>query len=145
MCPPGGVSKSRGGWFVDLTFPAFPLTPSPNGRFSLHRRGLFVSWGSFWERDKESARDTMGIRTKRAKRPPAFSLFPSSPARFLFSHYCYFYWDTQRDPLRRRKPVVQNPFPQTKKRQISEDIAVLFSILCWSHYLVLLPIIKMLL
>ena len=28
---------------------------------------------------------------------PAFSLFPSSFARFLFIAYCYFYWDTQRE------------------------------------------------
>ena len=34
---------------------------------------------------------------------PSFSLFPSFPARFLFVDYYYFYWDIQREPLRRRQ------------------------------------------
>ena len=51
------------------------------------------------EKEKESARGTMG----RGKTAPAFSLFPSSPVRFLFFDYCYFYWDTQREPLRGRE------------------------------------------
>jgi len=38
---------------------------------------------------------------------PAFSLFPSFPARLLFFDYCYFYWDTQREPLRRREDLCQ--------------------------------------
>ena len=54
------------------------------------------------KRKKESARGTMG-RGKGEERSPAFSFFPSSPSRFLFFDYCYFYWDTQRKPLRRRE------------------------------------------
>ena len=38
-----------------------------------------------------------------------FSLFLSSLARFLFFDYCYFYWDTQREPLRRREDLRQMP------------------------------------
>ena len=53
------------------------------------------------EKEKESARDTMG----RGKTASAFSIFPSFPARFLFFDYCYFYWETQREPLRRREQV----------------------------------------
>ena len=49
---------------------------------SLLRRGLFASQGG-WEKEKEIAWGTMG-RGKRVQRPPAFSLFPSSSARFLF-------------------------------------------------------------
>ena len=53
------------------------------------------------EKEKESARGTM----ERGKTAPPFSFSPSSPARFLFFDYCYFYWDTQREPLRRREQV----------------------------------------
>ena len=53
------------------------------------------------EKEKESARGTMG----RGRTAPAFSLFPSSPARFLFFDCCYFYWETLREPLRRREQV----------------------------------------
>ena len=28
---------------------------------------------------------------------------PSFPANFLFFDYCWFQWDTQREPLRRRE------------------------------------------
>ena len=52
------------------------------------------------EKEKESAG-----HDGRGKTAPAFYLFPSSPARFLFFDYCYFYWDTQREPLRRREQV----------------------------------------
>ena len=39
----------------------------------------------------------MGSGTREETREAfVFSLFPSFPARFLFSDYCYFYWDTQR-------------------------------------------------
>ena len=40
---------------------------------------------------------------KKRREAPAFSLFPSFPARFLFFDYCYFYWDALRGPLRRRE------------------------------------------
>ena len=54
------------------------------------------------ERETESERGTMG-RGKREERPHfRFSLFPSFLAGFLFFDYCYFYQDTQRDPLQRR-------------------------------------------
>ena len=42
-----------------------------------------------------------GERKKRDL--PAFSLFRSSPARFLFFDYCYFYRDTERETLQRRE------------------------------------------
>ena len=32
---------------------------------------------------------------------------PIVPARFLFFDYCYFYWDTQREPRRRREDLRQ--------------------------------------
>ena len=43
----------------------------------------------------------MGRREREERLPP----FPSShhpPRTFYFYDYCYFYWDTQRKPLRRR-------------------------------------------
>ena len=40
---------------------------------------------------------------------PAFSLFPSSPVRLLFFHYNYFYWDTQREPLRKERELCHFP------------------------------------
>ena len=83
---------------------------------SLLRRSLFVS------KEKESARDTMG-RGNREERPlPAFSLFPYSPRRFLFFYYCYFYWDTHRESLRRRG---FSPLPKNQHFQISIQFLVL--------------------
>ena len=58
------------------------------------------------EKEKESGRGTMGrekIYERLIREAPILSLFPSSPARLLFFHYCYFYWDTQWEPLRRRE------------------------------------------
>ena len=58
------------------------------------------------EKEKESARGTMGrekIYERLIREAPILSLFPSSSARLLFFHYCYFYWDTQWEPLRRRE------------------------------------------
>ena len=46
--------------------------------------------------EKESARGTMG-RGKGKK--------VSLPARFVFFDYCYFYWDTQREPLLRTESL----------------------------------------
>ena len=34
---------------------------------------------------------------------------PTVPARFLIFDYCYFYWDTQREPRRRREDLRQMP------------------------------------
>ena len=36
---------------------------------------------------------------------------PLSSTRFLFFDYCYFYWDTQREPLRRRETQDAKPHP----------------------------------
>ena len=52
------------------------------------------------EKEKESALEAMG-RAKKGN--GAFSLFPSPLARLLLFDHCYFYWDTQREPLRRRE------------------------------------------
>jgi len=64
------------------------------------RRPLLIV-GRARDKEKESARGPM-VREKGKERPaPAFSLFPSSPrALSIF----LFYWDTQREPLRRREP-----------------------------------------
>ena len=45
-----------------------------------------------WERKKKRARGARWEGEER-REAPAFSLFPSFPARFLFFDYCYFYWD----------------------------------------------------
>ena len=57
------------------------------------------------EKEIESARGTVG-RGKREKRLPSFPsshLPPPPPSHFLFFDYCYFYCDTQQEPLRRRE------------------------------------------
>ena len=69
-------------------------------------------WRGWGERKRERAEhDGKG---KERGRVPAFSLFPSSHARFLFFDYCYFYRDTQRELLRRRegssKERLRGPF-----------------------------------
>ena len=71
-----------------------------------------VLWRGWGERKRERAgHDGKG---KERGRVPAFSLFPSSHARFLFFDYCYFYRDTQRELLRRRegssKERLRGPF-----------------------------------
>ena len=72
---------------------------------SLLLRGLFVLWGGWGERKRERA----GHDGKGEERREAFRLFlfPSPPARFsiFFFDYCYFYRDTQREPLRRRDVI----------------------------------------
>ena len=61
------------------------------------------------EREKESARETMG-RGKKGGETPVFSLFPYSPARLLFLDHCFFYWDSQWKPAsaeeRETNPIV---------------------------------------
>ena len=70
------------------------LTPPSSAEASLCRRET-------GEKEKESARGTMG-RGKREKRP--FFLPIISLALSIFRlQYCYFYWDTQREHLRRRE------------------------------------------
>ena len=76
------------------------------------------------EKEKESARGTMGRGKKPSSSLPRKSgailnalygggsrLFPLPivPARFLFFDYCYLYWDTQREPRRRREDLRQMP------------------------------------
>ena len=58
-------------------------------------------WGGWGERNRERAGHDW--KEKERREAPAFSLFPSFPARFLFFDYCYFYWDTLREHLRRRQ------------------------------------------
>ena len=80
--------------------------------------------GRAGEREKESAGGTMGRGKKPSSSLPRKSgailnalygrgsrLFPLPivPARFLIFDYCYFYWDTQREPRRRREDLRQMP------------------------------------
>ena len=61
------------------------------------------------EKEKESARGMMGRGKREERERPAFSLFPSSPARFLFfSIIATFNRDTQREPLQRREVQTDN-------------------------------------
>ena len=91
---------------------------------SLLCRGLSCIVRRAGEREKEIARGIMGRGRNLVPvffgnpapswmhymaEAPAFSLFLWSPARFLFFDYCYFYWDTQREPLRRREDLRQMP------------------------------------
>ena len=71
-----------------------------NSSFSLASAEASLYRREAVEREKEDTRGTMGREKRRSQ---VFHLFPSSPARFLFFDYCYFYWDTQREPLRRRE------------------------------------------
>ena len=68
---------------------------------SLLCRGLFVLWGGWGEKKRESAGHDG--KEKERRKAPTLSLFPSSPALSIFFDYCYFYRDTQREPLRRRE------------------------------------------
>ena len=53
---------------------------------SLLCRGLFVMWKSWGEKILKKERERAGYdgKEKERREAPAFSLFPSSPARFLF-------------------------------------------------------------
>ena len=73
-------------------------------RTSVLRRGLFVLWAGWGKRKRERAENDE--KGKQRRDAPAFSLFPSSPTSFLFFFFsddCYFYRDTQHEPLRRRE------------------------------------------
>ena len=70
-----------------------------NSSFSLASAEASLYRREAGEREKKRAGDNGKGKEKRL----GFSLFPSSPARFLFFGYCYFYWDTKREPLRRRE------------------------------------------
>ena len=82
------------------------LTCNTNKAFNCNRPTLssaeaFLCRREAGEKEKESARGMMG-RGKKEERPfPTFSLFPRPSRAFYFFHYCYFYWRTQREPLRR--------------------------------------------
>ena len=69
---------------------------------SLLHRAFFVSQRG-WEKEKKRKCAGHNGKGKGRRKVPAFSLFPSSPSRFLFFDYCYLHWDTQRKPLRRRE------------------------------------------
>ena len=100
----GSVHKKFGVWIKAV--------PKSLQRLSLLRRGLFVLWGGWGERKRESA----GHDGKGEERREAVSLFPSSPARFLFFRLLIFWWDTQREPLRRRELQRRNSPPGEAKR-----------------------------
>ena len=51
--------------------------------------------GRSGEKEKESARGTMG-RGKREEKLPPFPSSHRSPRAFYFFDYCYFYWDALR-------------------------------------------------
>ena len=70
------------------------------------RRSLFVLWGGWAERKRERA----GCNGKGEERTEAFRLFPLPIAPralsiFFFFDYCYFYRDTQWEPLWRREAI----------------------------------------
>ena len=69
------------------------------------RRSLFVLWGG-WEERKRAR----GARWEGGRENRGFSPFPSSHRlprafHFFFFDYCYFYRDTQREPLSRREVI----------------------------------------
>jgi len=69
---------------------------------SLLPRGLFVLWGGWGERKRK--RERHDRKEKERREAPAFSLFPSSPVRFLFFRLLLFFiYITEREPLRRRE------------------------------------------
>ena len=74
-----------------------PFHPTISNLDTILLRGLLMSLGG-WGEGKMKAR---GVQWE-GEREAAFSLFPSSPARFLFFDHCFFHWDTQREPLRRK-------------------------------------------
>jgi len=60
------------------------------GGSSLLRRGLFVLWGGWGERKRERAGHDGKRHERREASAPAFFLFPSLPARFLFFRLLLF-------------------------------------------------------
>ena len=75
------------------------LTSSKNSSFSLASAEASLYRREAGERGKKAR----GGQWEGERKEARFSLFPSSPAHFLFFGYCYFYWDTKREPLRRRE------------------------------------------
>ena len=51
----------------------------------------------------ETSAQCQELGTEKKKARGARWARPPAPARFLFFDYCYFYCDTQREPLRRRE------------------------------------------
>ena len=110
--------------------------PSVNAA-SLSSAEASLCCGEAGEKEKESARGTMG-RGKREERPqaPAFSLFPSSPARFLlFFLLLLFYMDSQWELLWRREtlPLFLNYMGWHRKTNdiSSVSVAHIFSTYFW--------------
>ena len=71
-----------------------------NSSFSLASSEASLYRRETGERKKESARGTMGREKRRSQ------VFPSphrTPRAFYFSVIAVYYWDTQREPLRRRE------------------------------------------
>ena len=65
-------------------------SPLSSAEASLYCREAFVLWGGWGERKRERAgHDGKGEERREA---PAVSLFPSSPARFLFFRLLIFSW-----------------------------------------------------
>ena len=62
---------------------------------------------SLWRRESRARVERKRVgdnrRGKRGSEVPAFLLFPPSNARLLFFYHCCFHWNTQREPLQRRK------------------------------------------
>ena len=73
--------RASPGWPSWMSIKSLQGAGGGGGGRSLHRRGLFVSWGGWGERKRERARhDGKG---KERREAPAFSLFPFSRAHFL--------------------------------------------------------------
>ena len=62
--------------------------------------------GEAGEKEKDSARGTTG-RGMREERLPPFSSSHRPRRAFYFFDYCYLYRDTQREPLREERVLVQ--------------------------------------
>jgi len=91
---------------------------------SLLRRGLLCR-GEAGEKKRE-ARKARWERERKKK--GAFSLSPSSPARLVYFDYCYFYWDTQREPLQRRATFCFLLTPRRSRNAIAVLIFLINSI-----------------
>ena len=72
--------------------------------------------GEAEEKEKDSARGTMG-RGMREERLPPFSSSHRPRRAFYFFDYCYLYRDTQREPLRRRESFPP-PFKKGGEKEV---------------------------
>ena len=81
----------------------------------LEQNTLSPPAASLWRREARARVERKRVgdngKRKRGSEAPAFLLFPPSNARLLFYYYYYYYyyyyccfhWNTQREPLQRRK------------------------------------------